>query len=283
MRLLIGIAALTVLCMFTIGLITDHLADASFSMEPVGQTSRVHLISQVTEALKHAQSCRKEYLETGKVEYLNEYRVACADVDATMDHLVKQDAEVAQKLSHAQGLRSFIHDKLTEIGKALQFKQSAPAHVAAATASQAAAALPAATPITAEDNDIARIQRLLDALQQEESRDISGQLEEAGARTAFHRNMAIAIAVINLLFLGAVGVCAVQIKKLHSLVTMCAWSKRVQYQGEWITLEEYTRKRFGVEFSHGISQEEYDKWSEPAIDAVSKPRNATAVVKKAAA
>lgn len=66
---------------------------------------------------------------------------------------------------------------------------------------------------------------------------------------------------INLLFLAGIGFCAMQIGKLYSLVTMCAWSKRVQYQDQWIPLEEYMRKRFGIRISHGISQEEYDKWA----------------------
>jgi hypothetical protein len=65
------------------------------------------------------------------------------------------------------------------------------------------------------------------------------------------------------LFLGGVTFCAIQIQKLHALITMCAWSRRVQYQGQWVPLEEYLRKRFGIRISHGISKEEYDKWSQP--------------------
>jgi CHASE3 domain sensor protein len=256
--------------MGSIALITDHLADISFSGNSFAQTSRVHLISEVTQALKHAQDCRKAYLTTGNVTYLNEYRDACSDVDASMDRLVKQDADVTSKLTHAQSLRSFVHQKLSQIGHALMFRHAAPAHVVAAPVALTPIAHPAATPLSAEDSDIARIQRLLDALGQEESRDINGQLEEAQARSTFHTNLVIAIGGINLLFLAAVGFCAVQIKKLHSLVTMCAWSKRVQYEGEWIPLEDYMRRRFGVRISHGISQEEYDKWAEPEMSNVSQ-------------
>jgi CHASE3 domain sensor protein len=269
-RLLCGIVGFTVLCMVSIALITDHLADISFSGNTFTQTSRVHLISEVTQALKHAQDCRKSYISTNNPEYLNEYRAACADVDASMDRLVTEDTEVTGKLAHAQSLRSFVHEKLSQIGRALMFKHARPVHVAAAVPIQAPKALPAATPLSAEDSDIARIQRLLDALGQEELRDINGQLEEAQARSAFHRNLVIAIAGVNLLFLAAVGFCAMQIKKLHSLVTMCAWSKRVQYEGQWIPLEEYVQKRFGVRISHGISQEEFDKWSEADMAAVSQ-------------
>jgi CHASE3 domain sensor protein len=254
MRLLCGIAALTILCMFSVAVITDHLADICLTTSTFSQSSRVHLIDQVTTALKRARDSRKAYLSTGDVSFLNQYNSACSDVDSSMDHLVNEDYEVSSKLAHAQGLREFVHAKLSEIGRFLAHKP-------------AVAKAPA--PMPAVDGDLARIQRLLGALGQEETSDISGQLQAAQARTVFHRNLVVTVAVVNLLFLGGVAFCAIQIGKLHSLVTMCAWSKKVEYQGKWIPLEEYVRLRFGVRISHGISQEEYDKWAEPGMAEVS--------------
>ena len=43
------------------------------------------------------------------------------------------------------------------------------------------------------------------------------------------------------------------------LVTMCAWSKTVEYQGEWLSFEEYLKRRFNVDTSHGISPAEAEK------------------------
>ena len=249
MRLLCGIAAFTILCMFAVAVVTDHLADAYLSRGAVTPSSRVHLINDVTQALKRAQDCRRAYLATGNNSYLNAYRVACSEVDVSMDRLVNEDHEVTSNLAHAEGLRDFVHTKLSEIGRALE--------------SNPAANAPAVMPVA--DTDLARIQKVLDSLAQSESRDMSGELESARARTIFHRNLVIALAAINILFLGGVSFCAIQIGKLYSLVTMCAWSKRVQYQDQWIPLEEYMRKRFGIRISHGISQEEYDKWTETEL------------------
>jgi CHASE3 domain sensor protein len=246
MRLLSAIVALAILSMFAVAVVTDHLADVSLS---ASQSSRVHLISEVTQALKQAQDCRASYLATGNPAYLDAYRAACSDVDSSMDRLVKRDNDVASKLAHAQGLREFVHARLSEIERELESK-------------------PIAKPpgiVPAADGDLARIQRLLDSLGQDESRDMSGQLEAAHVRTVFHRNLVIALAIINILFLGGVAFCAIQIGKLYSLVTMCAWSRRVQYRDRWVPLEEYLRKRFGIRISHGISQEEYEKWAESEL------------------
>ena len=37
------------------------------------------------------------------------------------------------------------------------------------------------------------------------------------------------------------------------LVTMCAWTKTVKYEGEWVSFERYLERRFGLMTSHGIS------------------------------
>jgi len=247
MRLLIGIAAFTILCMFAVAVVTNYLTDAFLSRGAVPPSSRVHLINNVTKAIDRAQESRRSYLVTGKDSYLDAYRVASSEVDSSMDRLVSEDHEVTDNLAHAEDLRDFVHAKLSEIGKGLQVNLTAKG--------------PAGIPMV--DTDLARVQKMLDSLAQNESRDVNGGLEAARARSIFHRNLVIALGAINLLFLGGVAFCAMQIGKLYSLITMCAWSKRVQYQDQWIPLEEYMRKRFGLRISHGISQEEYDKWASP--------------------
>lgn len=48
-------------------------------------------------------------------------------------------------------------------------------------------------------------------------------------------------------------------RRVNDLVTMCAWSRTVEYQGEWISFEEYLLRRFNINTSHGISPEEAKK------------------------
>lgn len=36
-------------------------------------------------------------------------------------------------------------------------------------------------------------------------------------------------------------------------VTLCAWTRTVRYEGEWISVETYLQRRYGVVTSHGIS------------------------------
>ena len=47
--------------------------------------------------------------------------------------------------------------------------------------------------------------------------------------------------------------------RVNALVTVCAWSRTVEYEGEWISFEKYLLKRFNVSTSHGISPAEAEK------------------------
>jgi hypothetical protein len=48
-------------------------------------------------------------------------------------------------------------------------------------------------------------------------------------------------------------------ERVDSLVTICAWSRTVEYQGEWISFEEYLLRRFNVNTNHGMSPAEKEK------------------------
>jgi hypothetical protein len=47
-----------------------------------------------------------------------------------------------------------------------------------------------------------------------------------------------------------------EIKRLQgTMTTICAWTKRVKDQGEWISFEEFMNKHLGLQFTHGISED----------------------------
>lgn len=42
-------------------------------------------------------------------------------------------------------------------------------------------------------------------------------------------------------------------------VTVCAWTRRVHWQGRWLTFEDYLAQRFNLHCTHGICDEEAEK------------------------
>ncbi|MBA3948637.1 MAG: PAS domain-containing protein [Acidobacteria bacterium] len=55
-------------------------------------------------------------------------------------------------------------------------------------------------------------------------------------------------------FLSAVGAASLT-EKAPDTLTVCAWTKRVLFEGQWRTLEEYLLQAHGLPVSHGISPE----------------------------
>ncbi len=47
--------------------------------------------------------------------------------------------------------------------------------------------------------------------------------------------------------------------RARALARMCAWSRTVEYEGEWLSFEEYLLRRFDVDTTHGISPSEAAK------------------------
>lgn len=46
---------------------------------------------------------------------------------------------------------------------------------------------------------------------------------------------------------------------LDRWVTVCAWTRRVHWQGRWVSFEEYLAQRFDLRCTHGICEEEAER------------------------
>lgn len=81
---------------------------------------------------------------------------------------------------------------------------------------------------------------------------LSGQTSGAlGWLTIFMGVNAVAVA----------GVIAVVFRagRISRIAKVCAWSHTIEYEGRWMSFEQYLEARFGIKASHGISPEEAAK------------------------
>lgn len=46
-----------------------------------------------------------------------------------------------------------------------------------------------------------------------------------------------------------------RVQYLEKFMRVCAWCRRINYRGEWVSLEEFMRQGFDTPTSHGICQE----------------------------
>ena len=88
-------------------------------------------------------------------------------------------------------------------------------------------------------------------------------VQDALSRRRFAEELIVGIALVALALASMVWVW---LRKAEQIVMMCAWSKTIQFEGEWMTVEKYMSRRFGISISHGISPTEL-KRLEAEMDA----------------
>lgn len=99
------------------------------------------------------------------------------------------------------------------------------------------------------------ITRTVAQLQRLEFERLSGDPASQGGRSQDHRAFAGIMVVAVVIGAIACWFLVRRMQELEGLITVCAWTRRVQWEGRWITFEEYLIKRFNLRCTHGISDE----------------------------
>jgi CHASE3 domain sensor protein len=99
----------------------------------------------------------------------------------------------------------------------------------------------------------------LDQMSAEENRLLTMRTSHLERMARLASGLTLTLAVVTTGFAVTIFVMLRRILRLESLVTICAWSRTVEYQGEWLSFEEYLLRRFNINTSHGIAPQEMDK------------------------
>src|SRR5262249_44849257 len=67
----------------------------------------------------------------------------------------------------------------------------------------------------------------------------------------------VLLSVSAAVIIGA-GLLLLRIRQLQNIITICAWTQRVNYNGKWMRMEDFLWHRFRVKVSHGISEEAFE-------------------------
>lgn len=55
----------------------------------------------------------------------------------------------------------------------------------------------------------------------------------------------------------------------ETLITVCAWTKRVRFNNDWVNFEDYLRDRFNLQLTHGICEEAAEKLRQEVVELTS--------------
>lgn len=119
-----------------------------------------------------------------------------------------------------------------------------------------AAPAPSAVVRTRDTHLSADIRELAHALQRQEFAAVADESAEAAARARTLNSVSfVLIAATIVTALLAAWWLQRGRRDGENLITICAWTQRVRWQGRWVSFEDYLAKRFNVFCTHGICDE----------------------------
>jgi hypothetical protein len=104
-----------------------------------------------------------------------------------------------------------------------------------------------------------RIRRVVLGFGMDELREQEDKLAEQSSAAALGRRITAGMAVIEIFLVAGIVFLVVRLTRLEHLATVCAWSHRLLYDGQWVSLERYLDQRFGIRASDGLNAEQAAK------------------------
>jgi hypothetical protein len=106
-------------------------------------------------------------------------------------------------------------------------------------------------------------------LEKHELAELALHSASVSRRAAFFQSVSM-IMLVSACAVGGLGAWLLlrRVNELETMITVCAWTRRVKFNGAWVSFEEYLHSRFNLQFTHGISEEACRKLKMEAIELV---------------
>lgn len=206
--------------------------------------------NQLLATIVEGETGQRGYLLTRDPKYLTPYEAARARLPVEIAQLRRQFADLRPNQTVTlDRLEKLVNEKFAEMARTL-------------TTLRERGIAPVLDLIGTDEGwrIMNEIQQVVQGLQARELGELTTQ-SIAGSRRAeeFHQlNTGLITLAVLVAGIGA-WLLLNRVHELEQLITVCAWTRRVQWQGRWLTFEEYFTKRFNLHFTHGISEEAAQK------------------------
>jgi CHASE3 domain sensor protein len=217
-------------------------------------------IRQVYVSLEEAETGQRGFLLTSKNAYVIPYEQAVERLPRQIDQLASMMSDEPDQQKSLDQLRVLIAGKLAELGQTIN----------EAKAGDTAGALKLVNSDEGE-TDMDKIRVLIGQMLIGGDRALASRQKAFFLKSEANTRLAFLLVLANGVFFGIAAAALWRIRKMESLVTVCAWSGTIEYQGQWMSFEEYLRRRFDLQTTHGISPAEAARFKK-AVEDTAVPR-----------
>lgn len=236
--------SLPLLALLTIGwLVRETSGRFQQSYFQVAHTYKVvNLVEQTQLHLLDAETERRGYLLAGGTDYLDSYGNAMTSVQKDIDQLQTLLGKTTGQQTNIVQLQDLITVRLGIDEDKMKSTNSLPDLLAVSLTSEGKQTMDQINRVLFQMREAEELQ-LNDREQRTQDDAISGQIATVVLI------LTVAVALLFIIFI------LFRLEKLQQFVTICAWTGQVKDGNDWIRLDEYLQRRFGMSVSHGVSRE----------------------------
>jgi CHASE3 domain sensor protein len=205
------------------------------------------LFEQTQSHIVDAEANQRGYLLTGRQDYLEPYQRAMQAIRDDLAELKKDTRGMSVQQANLAMLEKMVNDELV----------FDPATAVFAAQNQTNASVLSLT--ERGKQKLEHMRKILFQAHEEQEHALSEQQQRAEADVVYTQVMSLVLIIAVALALVMVVVIMLRLEKLQEFVTVCAWTGQVKFQGQWLRLDEYLQRQFGISVSHSLSQEAAEK------------------------
>jgi CHASE3 domain sensor protein len=223
-----------------------HLTNGQFNaaFASVTQTYKVlNLLEETQAKVADAETGQRGYLLTSRPDYFSLHDTAMAAINNNIQHLkILVRGNSIQETNLAE-LQSLIARRLGTNPDTVAFAKTNSVGTVAVVLTDAGR------------DTMNQIRSVLFRMREQQTDLLITRQQTAEARFLFDQTASLVLVGVTAIALIAVVAILLRLEHLRQIVTVCAWTGQVKFEGEWIRLEDYLKRRFGVSVSHGLSKE----------------------------
>jgi CHASE3 domain sensor protein len=200
----------------------------------------------VEALLYRAQSNERGYVLSGRPEYMGIYVLTRANLllQSALLRILVADNPAQEKL--AGDLQTTLQAKLAELTQGIELRAAEDEKGAGFLVNSSAWNLT----ITARQQ--------ISAMRVTEDKLLAERNLTSEDKLDLRENISTVLLLTSTALIVGAGILFLRIQLLQNIITVCAWTQRVNYRGKWMRMEEFLWERFRVKVSHGISEEAFD-------------------------
>jgi CHASE3 domain sensor protein len=227
-----------------------HETNGQFSAAFASVTETYKVLNLLAETQSHiadAETGRRSYLLTGREDYFAPYDAAMASVNDDIQQLKGMIEDNRIQLDNLYQLQTIVAERLALDSETINSGKNYPADSVAME-------------LTDEGREtMNRVRTVLFNMRERETQLLVGRQQNAEDKFIFDQTLSLVMVAVTAIALIAIVTILLRLEKLRQIVTVCAWTGQVKHDGEWIRMEDYLKRRFGLSITHGLSKEASEK------------------------